>query len=379
MEQEISKNPPDCFFFQLFLAPNRTNLGPLVQASYGTTSTEHPSVAELFADLGKFYVGGDGDPSIRLPGVEPGVDGLAEMKWIIDPKLFSHFKRNKFRRLDTSSQSAMCLSMPTLWLLTNSATWPNMSRSTVFAIHWCVQAKTSTARTRGIPSRFTACLPKSIKSIKWFAVMDAMANGLLTRRGPSSQRQDHHPGSPSRTRRAGSRSRPLKIFQLGNPTTSSFGHSRSERFRDTLEVHCVTSHCFTVPCSCITSLAVSMRFYCFLLVLNCVGSKYEWIVILFFEKPIVGCVGVFPAKSKHFWMPGLSWLFGLFFSNLCAQIPTDVGQNWEFKKWNLGCFHWYNSCVPVLVSTASPKCSNKKWMNGLAEKRAQSNSAKWDA
>ena len=28
------------------------------QASYGTTSTEHPSVAELFADLGKFYAGG---------------------------------------------------------------------------------------------------------------------------------------------------------------------------------------------------------------------------------------------------------------------------------------------------------------------------------
>ncbi|OLP82460.1 Sulfate adenylyltransferase [Symbiodinium microadriaticum] len=28
------------------------------KASYGTTSTEHPSVAELFADLGKFYAGG---------------------------------------------------------------------------------------------------------------------------------------------------------------------------------------------------------------------------------------------------------------------------------------------------------------------------------
>ena len=28
------------------------------QASYGTTSTEHPSVAELFSDLGKFYAGG---------------------------------------------------------------------------------------------------------------------------------------------------------------------------------------------------------------------------------------------------------------------------------------------------------------------------------
>lgn len=32
--------------------------GQTHQASYGTTSTEHPSVAELFADLGKFYVGG---------------------------------------------------------------------------------------------------------------------------------------------------------------------------------------------------------------------------------------------------------------------------------------------------------------------------------
>jgi sulfate adenylyltransferase len=28
------------------------------KSSFGTTSTEHPSVAELFADLGKYYVGG---------------------------------------------------------------------------------------------------------------------------------------------------------------------------------------------------------------------------------------------------------------------------------------------------------------------------------
>ncbi|CAK9025422.1 unnamed protein product [Durusdinium trenchii] len=38
------------------------------KASYGTTSTEHPSVAELFADLGKFYVGG------QLHGLMKGFD-----------------------------------------------------------------------------------------------------------------------------------------------------------------------------------------------------------------------------------------------------------------------------------------------------------------
>jgi len=36
------------------------------KACYGTTSVEHPSVAELFADLGKFYVGG------RLHGLVKG-------------------------------------------------------------------------------------------------------------------------------------------------------------------------------------------------------------------------------------------------------------------------------------------------------------------
>ncbi|CAE7255009.1 MET3 [Symbiodinium natans] len=41
------------------------------KASYGTTSTEHPSVAELFSDLGKFYAGG------KLHGLVTGF----EMVW----------------------------------------------------------------------------------------------------------------------------------------------------------------------------------------------------------------------------------------------------------------------------------------------------------
>ena len=41
-----------------FAGSNRTTASAAMQASYGTTSTEHPSVAELFADLGKFYAGG---------------------------------------------------------------------------------------------------------------------------------------------------------------------------------------------------------------------------------------------------------------------------------------------------------------------------------
>eukprot|EP00434_Breviolum_minutum_P043427 symbB.v1.2.038713.t1/scaffold6137.1/size20668/1 len=40
------------------------------KASYGTTSTEHPSVAELFADLGKFYMGG------ILHGLTKGFDAV---------------------------------------------------------------------------------------------------------------------------------------------------------------------------------------------------------------------------------------------------------------------------------------------------------------
>eukprot|EP00435_Cladocopium_sp_Y103_P010485 s736_g2.t1 len=40
------------------------------KASYGTTSTEHPSVAELFSELGKFYLGG------KLHGLTKGFDAV---------------------------------------------------------------------------------------------------------------------------------------------------------------------------------------------------------------------------------------------------------------------------------------------------------------
>jgi sulfate adenylyltransferase len=39
-------------------------------ASFGTTSTEHPSVQELFADLGQFYVGG------KVHGLTEGFEGI---------------------------------------------------------------------------------------------------------------------------------------------------------------------------------------------------------------------------------------------------------------------------------------------------------------
>merc|ERR1712113_48426 len=42
------------------------------KSSYGTTSTEHPSVAELFADLGKYYVGG------KVHGLVSGFGGVYE-------------------------------------------------------------------------------------------------------------------------------------------------------------------------------------------------------------------------------------------------------------------------------------------------------------
>lgn len=40
------------------------------KASYGTTSTEHPSVAELFSELGKFYLGG------KVHGLAKGFDAV---------------------------------------------------------------------------------------------------------------------------------------------------------------------------------------------------------------------------------------------------------------------------------------------------------------
>merc|ERR1712194_858049 len=42
------------------------------KSSFGTTSTEHPSVAELFADLGKYYVGG------KVHGLVSGFGGVYE-------------------------------------------------------------------------------------------------------------------------------------------------------------------------------------------------------------------------------------------------------------------------------------------------------------
>lgn len=49
------------------------------KSSYGTTSTEHPSVAELFADLGKYYVGG------KVHGLESGFNSVYEGKGFYTP------------------------------------------------------------------------------------------------------------------------------------------------------------------------------------------------------------------------------------------------------------------------------------------------------
>jgi len=49
------------------------------KSSYGTTSTEHPSVAELFADLGKYYVGG------KVHGLVSGFSGVYEGKGFFTP------------------------------------------------------------------------------------------------------------------------------------------------------------------------------------------------------------------------------------------------------------------------------------------------------
>merc|ERR1719277_2635026 len=49
------------------------------KSSYGTTSTEHPSVAELFADLGKYYVGG------KVHGLVSGFGGVYEGKGFFTP------------------------------------------------------------------------------------------------------------------------------------------------------------------------------------------------------------------------------------------------------------------------------------------------------
>merc|ERR1712100_431473 len=40
------------------------------KASYGTTSVEHPSVKELFEDLGKYYVGG------KVHGLQKGFEAV---------------------------------------------------------------------------------------------------------------------------------------------------------------------------------------------------------------------------------------------------------------------------------------------------------------
>merc|ERR1719276_483244 len=42
------------------------------KSSYGTTSTEHPSVQELFESLGKYYVGG------KVHGLVSGFSGVYE-------------------------------------------------------------------------------------------------------------------------------------------------------------------------------------------------------------------------------------------------------------------------------------------------------------
>merc|ERR1712187_983559 len=49
------------------------------KSSFGTTSTEHPSVAELFADLGKYYVGG------KVHGLMSGFNGVYEGKGFFTP------------------------------------------------------------------------------------------------------------------------------------------------------------------------------------------------------------------------------------------------------------------------------------------------------
>jgi len=49
------------------------------KSSYGTTSTEHPSVAELFADLGKYYVGG------KVHGLVSGFNDVYEGKGFFTP------------------------------------------------------------------------------------------------------------------------------------------------------------------------------------------------------------------------------------------------------------------------------------------------------
>merc|ERR1712048_1480307 len=49
------------------------------KSSFGTTSTEHPSVAELFADLGKYYVGG------KVHGLVSGFGGVYQGKGFSTP------------------------------------------------------------------------------------------------------------------------------------------------------------------------------------------------------------------------------------------------------------------------------------------------------